>query len=165
MHNLSIFYTTEIIVLAAYANCITEFWSWITFACHDGSNLSVLRDMSVLHIINNCFIGFYPGYWVISAICLWWLLCCIPFIPGCENSLNNMTYYGLSTHCDFIRWLLIRSSLKMTLGNGRNVWVAVVCIYDKEERHSRWAMLFLFVFLGVFSVWDILIRRGRSLVN
>jgi len=37
------------IVLVAYANCITEFWSWIAFTCPDGTNLSVLCDTSALH--------------------------------------------------------------------------------------------------------------------
>ena len=42
-------FTTRLIVLVAYANCITEFCGWIPFTCPDQINLSVLCDTSVLH--------------------------------------------------------------------------------------------------------------------
>ena len=88
-----------------------------------------------------------------------WLLCCISFIPGCEISLNTMTYYGLSTYCDFIRWLLTRIPLKsvqLILDCGsKTFWIAVVCIYDKWERHSWIVLCCSFLSFLVFSQCEI----------
>ena len=63
------------IVLVAYANCITEFWSWIAFTCPDGTNLSVLWRHICLTSLSHCVSGIYPGYWVPSTISVYsWLL-------------------------------------------------------------------------------------------
>ena len=61
-------FTTRLIVLVAYANCITEFWGWIAFTCPDGTNLSVLCATYCLTSLGHSVSGIYPGYWVPSTI-------------------------------------------------------------------------------------------------